>query len=220
MKTLQVVNLGEKNSLFNQFIAEIRDNRIQKDRMRFRRNLERIGEVFAYEISKQMEFRSATVESPLGETNIFLPIEQPVVAAVLRAGLPLHQGVINYFDKADNAFISAYRMHHSDNEFEVRVEYSSCPDLNNRTLILCDTMLATGSSLLLSYQTFLEDYGSPQHTHLVTAIASAEGIEMLNQNIKTPTTLWVGAIDEELTAQAYIVPGLGDAGDLAFGSKD
>jgi uracil phosphoribosyltransferase len=127
MKTLQVVNLGEKNSLFNQFIAEIRDNRIQKDRMRFRRNLERIGEIFAYEISQHLEYRSSTVESPLGETNIFLPVEQPVVAAVLRAGLPLHQGVINYLDKADNAFISAYRMHHSDNEFEVRVEYSFLP---------------------------------------------------------------------------------------------
>lgn len=218
---MEIVNLGEHSSVFNQFIREIRDGAIQKDRMRFRRNLERIGEVFAYELSKRLAYEPTEVITPLGQAHMDKLAEQPVLATVLRAGLPLHQGLLNYFDQADNAFISAYRMHHKGNEFEVKVEYSSCPELTNRTLVLCDTMLATGSSMELSYRTLIEEYGKPTHTHVVSAITSTEGLDYISRKLNDqPITVWVGAIDDELTAQSYIVPGLGDAGDLAFGRKD
>ncbi len=212
-------DLSKSNSVFNQFIAEIRDTKIQKDSMRFRRNLERMGEVFAYEISKTMHFENKIVTTPLGEAECSLIKEEPIIATILRAGLPLHLGVLNYFDKAQNAFISAYRRHHKDNSFEIALEYVACPDLNGKTIILCDPMLATGSSMVLTYKALLER-GTPAHTHIVTAIASKEGI--MHVKAKMPNndyTIWCGAIDEELTAHAYIVPGLGDAGDLAFGSK-
>jgi uracil phosphoribosyltransferase len=213
-----LIELGKQNSIFNQFIAELRSSAVQKDSMRFRRNLERIGEIFAYEISKTLKWKSAAVTTPLGEANINLLDEQPVLATILRAGLPLHQGLLNYFDGAENAFISAYRKHHKDGSFDIQLEYLSSPDLTNKTLILCDPMLATGQSLILTYKQLMRK-GRPAHTHLVTVIASAEGVEYAKKHLPENCTLWVGAIDEELTAQSYIVPGLGDAGDLAFGVK-
>jgi uracil phosphoribosyltransferase len=214
-----IQNLALNNSIFNQFISEIRDVNIQKDSMRFRRNLERIGEVFAYEISKKLSFSEIKTITPLGEATSSNLTEQPVIATILRAGLPLHIGLLNYFDKAQNAFVSAYRRHHKDNTFEIALEYVACPDLNNKTLILCDPMLASGSSMVLTYKALLAK-GTPSHTHIVTAIASKQGVDYLKTHMPTTNfTLWCGAIDEELTAHAYIVPGLGDAGDLAFGSK-
>jgi uracil phosphoribosyltransferase len=211
--------LNEHPSLIHHYIAEIRDQEIQKDRMRFRRNLERIGEIAAYEISKTMEYRETEVTTPLGVAQAPLLKEQPIVATILRAGLPLHQGVLNYFDKADNAFVSAYRKHHKDGSFDIRLDYLSSPSLNNRILILTDPMLATGSSMVMTYKAMLQ-HGKPKHTHIVCAIASTQGIEHVKSHLPSGITIWAGAVDEELTAQAYIVPGLGDAGDLAFGGKE
>ncbi|HYC29893.1 MAG TPA: uracil phosphoribosyltransferase, partial [Chitinophagaceae bacterium] len=204
-------------SLLSDWISELRDETIQKDRMRFRRNLERIGEVAAIEISKELPFRETEVQTPLGIANCKVLKEQPVLGTILRAGIPLHQGLLNYFDRADNAFISAYRKHQRDGSFEISLEYISCPDLENRVLILSDPMLATGASLVKTIQ-FLKDEGPPSEIHIVTAIACTVGIEYLRReeaNIK----IWCGDIDDELTAKGYIVPGLGDAGDLAFGTK-
>jgi len=212
-------NLALQNSIFNQFVAEIRDSTIQKDSMRFRRNLERMGEIFAYEISKTLTYKDVLTTTPLGEANSKVLDSQPVIATILRAGLPLHIGLLNYFDQAQNAFVSAYRRHHKDNTFEIALEYVACPDLTGKTLILCDPMLASGASMALTYKALLEK-GIPTHTHIVTAIASQEGIKYLRANLPNLNyTIWCGAIDEELTAHSYIVPGLGDAGDLAFGSK-
>ncbi|MCE3258536.1 MAG: uracil phosphoribosyltransferase [Bacteroidetes bacterium] len=212
-------NLSQTNSIFNQFIAEIRDVNIQKDSMRFRRNMERMGEVFAYEISKTLEYNDIKTTTPLGEADCKQLKSQPVIATILRAGLPLHLGILNYLDQAQNAFVSAYRKHHKDNSFEIALEYVACPDLNNKVLILCDPMLATGASMVLTYKALLAK-GTPSHTHIVTTIASKQGIDHLKAHMPTTNyTLWCGAVDEELTAHAYIVPGLGDAGDLAFGSK-
>jgi uracil phosphoribosyltransferase len=214
-----VHNLALQNSIFNQFISEIRDVEIQRDSMRFRKNLERIGEIFAYEISKTMDYENAQTTTPLGIADTRKLRSQPVIATILRAGLPLHVGVLNYFDKAENAFVSAYRKHHKNNTFEIALEYVACPDLTNKTVILCDPMLASGSSVVLTYKSLLTK-GIPKHTHIVAAIASAQGIDYVKANMPSPNyTLWCGAIDEELTAHAYIVPGLGDAGDLAFGEK-
>jgi uracil phosphoribosyltransferase len=210
--------LSQQHSIVNRFIGEIRDAVIQKDRMRFRRNLERIGEIAAYEISKKLVYTSKEVITPLGIANVMLPEEEPVLATILRAGLPLHQGLLNYFDHADNAFISAYRRHHKDGSFDIRLEYVSSPELVNRLVILSDPMLATGQSMVMTYKAILEK-GRPRHSHVVCALASAQGIEYVKKNLPQDVTLWVGAIDEELTAQSYIVPGLGDAGDLAFGEK-
>ncbi len=215
----KLINLGDEQSVFNQFIREIRDVNIQHDRMRFRRNLERIGEVMAYEISKTFAYAAEHVRTPLGDAEVKLPQDEVVICGVLRAGLPLHYGFLNYFDGADNAFVSAYRMHHKDNEFEIKVEYVSGMDLEGKTLIICDPMLATGSSLLLSYRTLVEEYGEPAHLHIASAITSSEGLDYVRDRVPSATTIWVGAIDDELTAQSYIVPGLGDAGDLAFGQK-
>jgi uracil phosphoribosyltransferase len=211
-------NLSHTNSIANQFIAELRNVEVQKDRMRFRRNLERLGEIFAYEISKTFPFDMKEVVTPLGTSNISMISEQPIVGTILRAGLPLHQGILNYFDSADNAFISAYRKHHKDGSFDIKLEYSSSPSLNNRILILADPMLATGSSIVMTYKELMSK-GRPKHTHIVAALASAQGIEYVKMHLPSEINLWVGAVDEELTAQAYIVPGLGDAGDLAFGEK-
>ncbi len=212
-------NLSKNNSIFSQFLTEIRDANIQKDGMRFRRNMERIGEVFAYEISKTLQYEPSETITPLGTAETVKLVEEPVVATILRAGLPMHFGILNYFDKAQNAFISAYRRHHKDNTFEIMLEYVACPDLNDKTVILCDPMLATGSSMVLTYKALLAK-GKPKHTHIVTAIASQQGVDYVKAHMPDANfTLWCGAIDEELTAQAYIVPGLGDAGDLAFGSK-
>ena len=212
--------LGEKNSIFNQFIAEIRDEKIQKDPIRFRRNLERAGEIFAYEISKTLKYEPVKVQTPLGEAEILLPAEMPLLATILRAGLPMHQGLLNYFDRADNAFISAYRKHgKSEDEFTIKLEYLSSPSVEGRIVILSDPMLATGASMLTVIKA-LKETGNPAHIHIVSLIASREGLMNLRQGLnKKEYTLWLGAVDEELTATSYIVPGLGDAGDLAFGKK-
>ena len=213
-----VHDLSLTNSIINQFVAELRDVSIQGDRMRFRKNLERIGEIFAYEISKTIQFETKEITTPLGIANVPVMAEHPIVGTILRAGLPLHYGLLNYFDQADNAFISAYRKHHKDGSFDIKLEYVGSPSLANRVLILCDPMLATGSSMVMTYKALMEK-GIPKHTHIVCALASVQGIEYVKRNMPENVTIWAAAIDEELTAQSYIVPGLGDAGDLAFGSK-
>ncbi len=211
--------LGNKRSILNQFIAELRDEDIQKDSLRFRRNMERVGEVFAYEISKTLEWESRDVTTTLGVAQCEVLKDQPVIATILRAGLPLHQGLLNYFDKAENAFISAFRKHRKDGRFDIQIEYSSSPSINEKVLIMGDPMLATGSSMVLAYKE-LANKGVPRHTHIVSVVASLEGVEYLKKHLLSDAfTLWLGAVDDELTARAYIVPGLGDAGDLAFGSK-
>ena len=211
--------LSEQSSIFNQYVAEIRDQQIQQDRIRFRRNMERIGEIFAYEISKTLAYKQGLTQTILGEANTRTLAEQPVVATILRAGLPLHNGLLNFFDSAQNAFVSAYRRHHKDNSFDIHVEYLSTPSLEDKTLILCDPMLATGSSMVLSYKSLVAK-GKPKHTHIVSVIASREGVDYVRKHMPgNDYTLWLGAVDEELTAHAYIVPGLGDAGDLAYGEK-
>ena len=216
---MKIINLCENNSILNQFIAEIRDQKIQKDSMRFRRNLERIGEIFAYEISKNLEYTATEVTTPLGITQCNLLNNNLVIATILRAGLPLHTGLLNYFDKAQNAFIAAYRKYGKDNKFTIQVEYASTPTIDGKTLIIADTMLATGSSLVLAYQKLCES-GEPAHTHIVCPIASEQSLGYLSKHLPhKKVTLWVAAVDQELTNKSYIVPGLGDAGDLAFGEK-
>ncbi|CAN5524171.1 uracil phosphoribosyltransferase [soil metagenome] len=210
--------LGAQNSIFNQYISEIRDVTVQHDSMRFRRNMERMGEIMAYEISKTLDYEVREFTTPLGIAPVSVPKQQPVIATILRAGLPLHHGILNYFDKGENGFISAYRRHHKDGTFDIHVEYLSTPELTDKVLILCDPMLATGSSMVLAYQALLKR-GTPRHTHIAAVIASSEGIEYVKRHLPQNVTLWVGAVDEELTAQSYIVPGLGDAGDLAYGVK-
>jgi len=212
-----VINLSEQHSLVSNWVSELRDVEVQNDRMRFRRNLERIGEAAAYEISKVLPFVEKEVQTPLGIANSKLLASQPVLATILRAGLPLHQGMLNYFDKADNAFISAYRKHNKDGSFEISLDYISCPELENRTIIVSDPMLATGSSLVKTIH-FLKEEGNPKEIHIVAAIACTVGIEYVKRE-EPSVTIWCGDIDDELTAKGYIVPGLGDAGDLAFGTK-
>lgn len=216
---MNIINLNQQNSVLNKFIAEIRDKSIQKDSLRFRRNLERIGEVFAYEISKTLNYHTEEVHTPLGIAQCNLPFDNIVVSTILRAGLPLHTGILNYFDNAQNAFIAAYRKYGKDNKFDINLEYITAPSIDGKVLILADTMLATGASVVLAYNK-LTEHGSPSHTHFVCPIASCYGVEYMSKNLPHKNiTLWVGAIDEELTNKSYIVPGLGDAGDLAFGSK-
>ena len=211
--------LSDQNSILNQYVAELRDITIQKDSMRFRRNLERMGELMSYEISKTLEYKTQETTTPLGIAETSHLTAQPVIATILRAGLPMHLGVLNYFDRAENAFISAYRRHHKDNTFDIHVEYVSSPNLNDKILILCDPMIATGSSIVLAYKAILAK-GTPKHVHIISAISSREGVDFVKANFPTQNfTIWCGAIDEELTAHSYIVPGLGDAGDLAFGEK-
>lgn len=211
--------LSEQNSIFNQFVAEIRDITIQKDSMRFRRNLERMGEIMSYEISKTLDYQKKETTTPLGIAETSHLVSQPVIATILRAGLPMHLGVLNYFDNAQNAFISAYRRHHKDNSFDIHVEYVSSPNLDDKVLILCDPMIATGSSIVLAYKAILSK-GTPKHVHIISAISSKEGVDYVKANMPSKNfTIWCGAVDEELTAHSYIVPGLGDAGDLAFGEK-
>ncbi len=213
-----VINLSDKHSLLTNWIAELRDVNVQNDRMRFRRNLQRIGEVAAYEISKELPYEEVEVQTPLGIHNSKLLQQQPVLATILRAGLPLHQGMLNYFDKADNAFISAYRKHHKNGTFEICLDYMSCPPLDGRIVIISDPMLATGASLVKTIQ-FMKDEGEPSQIYIVCAIASMVGIEYIHRECGDKVKIWCGDIDEELTAKGYIVPGLGDAGDLAYGSK-
>ncbi|MEP7277823.1 MAG: uracil phosphoribosyltransferase [Bacteroidota bacterium] len=212
-----VVNLSQQYSLLSDWVGELRNIEIQTDRMRFRRNLERIGEVAAFEISKELEFVQKEIQTSLGISNCKVLKDQPVLATILRAGLPLHNGLLNYFDKADNAFISAYRKHHKDGTFEIRLDYVSCPELEGRVVVVSDPMLATGSSLVKTIQ-FLREEGHPSKIHVVTAIACTVGIEYVLRS-EPNCKVWCGAIDDELTAKGYIVPGLGDAGDLAYGTK-
>lgn len=217
---MEITDLSQKPSILNSFVAELRDVAVQKDPLRFRRNLERIGEVIALEISKELSYGSAAVKTPLGTSHTILPEDQPVVATILRAGLPMHQGFLNYFDRAENAFVSAYRKYTSSEKFDIHVEYISAPDLSGKTLILVDPMLATGSSFELAYQALLEK-GTPSKVFLACAIASRSGVSMLSKSAKlVDSHLWCAAIDPELNSKSYIVPGLGDAGDLAFGIKD
>jgi len=206
------------NSIFNSFMRELRDISVQGDSMRFRRNLERLGEIIAYEISKTLAYEIKEIQTPLDSKVVSIPAEEPVIATILRAGLPMHQGILNYFDKAENCFISAYRKHGGQSEFEVEIEYLSSPDLEGKTLILCDPMLATGSSMMLAYKAALEK-GTPKKTHVVCAVASPEGIDELVKNMPENTDYWIGEIDSHLDEKSYIIPGLGDAGDLAYGSK-
>ncbi len=212
--------LNQQNTILNKFIAEMRDKNIQTDSMRFRRNLERIGEITAYEISRTLEYVPQTVETPLGEAALMAIDDQVVIATILRAGLPFHQGFLNYFDDAQNAFVSAYRKYGNDGKFKIKVEYISCGSLEGKVLILADPMLATGSSLVLAYQALCEHGGMPKHTHIAAVIASEEGLDYVKKHLpEKSTTIWCGAVDEELTSKAYIVPGIGDAGDLAYGEK-
>lgn len=212
-----IFNLSEQNSIANRFLSELRSVSVQKDRMRFRRNLERLGEVIAYEISKSLQYKTTEVETPLGIAMVNMPSQPIVLATILRAGLPLHQGMLNYFDDAGNAFVSAYRKHHRDGTFEIHLEYVSCPNLEGTVLILSDPMLATGASMALAAKE-LQENGIPAEIHFVTAIASSFGIEHM-ERLFPQAHIWVGAVDEELTAKSYIVPGLGDAGDLSYGLK-
>jgi len=218
--TVMINELGKENTIFNQFLSELRDSSIQRDSLRFRRNLERLGEIFAYEISKEMNYAPLKVSTPLGMLEMNLLSEQPVLATILRAGLPLHQGLLNFFDKADSAFVSAYRKYAKSQKFTVKLDYISAPSIEERILIVSDPMLATGGSLVASLNGLFE-LGKPSHTHIVCALASDEGIAKIKRAFSfKKMTLWVGAIDDELTAKAFIVPGMGDAGDLAFGRKD
>ena len=216
---MKVINLGESNSILNRFVAELRDKNIQKDSLRFRRNLERIGEIFAYEISKTLDYSTKEVTTPLGIAECSTPDNKIVISTVLRAGLPLHDGVLNYFDNAQNAFIAAYRKYGKDNKFTIQIEYVSSPSIQDKILILTDTMLATGSSIVLAYNKMCEQ-GEPAHTHIDCPIASEISLGYLSKHLPhKKVTLWVAAVDEELTNKSYIVPGIGDAGDLAFGTK-
>lgn len=217
---VEIRNFEIQDSLFNHFLSEIRDVEIQQDRLRFRRNLERVGEIMAYEISKTLEYESKEVVTPLGVKEVKVLTEQPVLATILRAGLPFHNGMLNMFDRADNAFIAAYRKYDKDDDSQIRVEYFSSPDLDGRVLIVCDPLLATGESLVKTIEGLLGDYQEPKHIHIAVAVASSDGLEHLKRRMsRKPVTIWVGSVDDELTARAYVVPGLGDAGDLAFGAK-
>ncbi|MBO6025565.1 MAG: uracil phosphoribosyltransferase [Bacteroidales bacterium] len=217
---MRINNLEKTDSVFNQYMAELRDAVIQQDRMRFRRNLERIGEVMAYEISKSFEYDDEEVSTPLGIKQIRTMHEQPVIATILRAGLPFHNGMLSMFDQADSAFIAAYRKYDKNEEdSEIRVEYFSSPDIEDRILILCDPLLATGESIVKTLNGLMEDM-MPKEIHIAVAVASQDGLDYVERTMsRLPVTIWVGSIDEELTARAYVVPGIGDVGDLAYGEK-
>ncbi|WP_299800230.1 uracil phosphoribosyltransferase [uncultured Maribacter sp.] len=212
-------NLGDENSVLNQFISEIRDTQIQKDAMRFRRNIERIGEILGYEFSKELAYNSKNVETPLGNKSMHLSQDQVVICSILRAGLPLHQGLLNYFDTAENGFISAFRKHEGDEDnFEVIVDYFAAPSLEGKVLVLTDPMLATGRTLENVLEG-LKKHGTPKQIHIVSVIGSQQGIEFIENIFPQNTHLWIAAVDPELNARGYIIPGIGDAGDLAYGEK-
>lgn len=215
---MTIHNLDQTNSVLNQFISEIRDLSVQKDAMRFRRNIERIGEILSYEMSKELNFTPKQVTTPLGQKSVPTVADQLVLCSVLRAGLPLHQGVLNYFDQIENAFISAYRQHITPEKFDIKVEYMASPSLEDKILILADPMLATGSSLVAVFKA-LQDIGNLQQVHILAVIAAQEGIDYISEFFPENTHLWVATIDQKLNSKGYIIPGLGDAGDLAFGSK-
>lgn len=214
-----IKELGKQNSILSQFISEVRDIEIQKDRLRFRKNFERIGEIFAYEISKTLEYEEVEVSTQFGIANCKLLKEQPVIATLLRAGLPLHQGLLNIFDKATNAFASVSRIYEKDGYFDLKFGYLSSPGIEDKTLIISDALIASGSSMALAYKHLLSK-GTPKHIHIVSVVASTEGLSYIKKHFPTrKLTIWLGDIDDELTAKSYIVPGIGDAGDLAFGEK-
>ncbi|MCR5394459.1 MAG: uracil phosphoribosyltransferase [Bacteroidales bacterium] len=216
---MKIVDFSKTNSVVNKYVAEMRDVNIQKDRMRFRKNIERIGQVMAYEVSKQLHYQSTDVTTPLGVADCMLSDDQLVVGAILRAALPLHQGVLDVFDDAENAFVSAYRKYDEDFNFDIHIEYIASPTLDGKTLLLCDPMLATGGSMQLAYEALLTK-GTPAHLHILSVIASQEALDYLQDKLPEDATLWVGAVDSYLNQHKYIVPGLGDAGDLAFGEKE
>lgn len=216
---MKVFNLGQNNSVLNSFIAEMRDAHIQKDSLRFRTNLERTGAVFAYEISKTLQYSAKDVQTPLGVAKVETFDTPLVIATILRAGLPLHEGLFRVFDHAETAFLAAFRKYGKGDYFKIRADYCTTPSLEGKTLILADTMLATGSSIKIGIQKLVEEGGQPAHIHLVCPIASRMAVDHLSSVYADDVTLWVAAIDEELTSHSYIVPGLGDAGDLAFGGK-
>ncbi len=216
---IQIHDLGAKDSVFNQIMAELRDAVIQLDRMRFRRNLERIGEIMAYEISKTFEYDEEQVVTPLGIKEIRTMKEQPVIATILRAGVPFHNGMLSMLDHADSAFIAAYRKYDKNEDSEIRVEYFSSPDIDDRILILCDPLLATGESIVKTLEGLMDGM-EPKQIHIAVAVASQDGLDYVQSALsRQPVTIWVGSIDEELTARAYVVPGMGDVGDLAYGEK-
>ena len=216
---MYIHNISKENSVLNTFISEIRDINIQKDSMRFRRNIERLGEILGYEMSKSLNYRMSTIETPLGNCHIDLLNNDIVLCSILRAGVPLHNGLLNYFDTAENAFISAYRHHkHSPESFEIIVEYLACPNLEGKTLILADPMLATGQSMVATFEA-LKPFGTPKEVHLISVIGAQEGVDLVESHFDDKTHLWIAAIDDKLNDKGYIIPGLGDAGDLAFGEK-
>lgn len=218
---MEIINLSEQNTILNRFVSELRDVNIQQDSMRFRRNVERIGEIMAYEISKTLNYSSLETQTPLGSSFTNVPTDPIVIATILRAGLVYHQGFLNYYDRAENAFVSAYRKYKENHQsFHIHIEYIASPRIEDKVLILTDPMLATGGSMDLSYQA-LTTKGYPKHIHIATIIASRQAIEYCQQNFpQDKTTIWAAAIDPELNESAYIVPGLGDAGDLAYGEKE
>lgn len=216
---MHIHNLSETPSILNTFISEIRDKAIQKDRMRFRRNIERIGEILGYEMSKSLNFEIHNTETPLGTSTSTLPKNDIVLCSILRAGVPLHNGLLNYFDAAENAFISAYRQHkHNPESFEIVVEYLACPSLEDKTLILADPMLATGQSMVATFEA-LKPFGKPKEVHLISVIGAQKGVDYVEKAFNADTHLWIAAVDDTLNDKGYIIPGLGDAGDLAFGNK-
>jgi len=216
---MEINIFNQQKSIFNRFLAEIRDTSIQTDPLRFRRNMERMGEIFAYEISKTLPYSRVEIKTPLGTAVEELPYADIVVASLLRAGLPLHHGLLNFFDRAGNAFISAYRVHNDEGEIEIKVDYISSPALDGKIVILSDPMLASGSSMELAYHGLLQR-GKPAYVHIVSVVSSKAGLDYIVNAFKDePVTIWMGAVDEELNSKSYIVPGIGDAGDLAFGTK-
>ncbi|MFR4132116.1 MAG: uracil phosphoribosyltransferase [Parabacteroides distasonis] len=217
---MRIVNLGDTNSILNKFVAELRDVDIQKDSLRFRRNVERIGEIMAYEISKEFHYSTKDIQSPLGIAPMNTPDDQIVISTILRAGLPFHQGFLRYLDNAKNAFVSAYRKYKDRLNFDIHIEYIASPRLTGKTLIISDPMLATGSSMELAYEALLTK-GVPGHVHVASIISSKQALEYLQKKMPDDkTTIWIAALDNDLDDHSYIVPGLGDAGDLAFGEKE
>lgn len=216
---MKIVHLGEGNSIINQYVAELRNVDVQTDSMRFRRNIERIGEIMAYEISKKFAYSTKEIQTPLGISPMNLPDNRVVISTILRAGLPFHQGFLNYLDKAENAFVSAYRKYKDRLNFDIHIEYIASPSLEGKTLIITDPMLATGSSMELAYRALLTK-GNPGEIHIASIIASQPALDYLQKQMPDNITLWIAALDEGLNDHSYIVPGLGDAGDLAFGEKE
>jgi len=216
---MKVINLGEQNSVLGNIVAQMRDKNIQKDSLRFRSNLRKVGNIFAYEISKTLNFSEKDVQTPLATARVSTTDDKIVAATILRAGLPLYEGVTDFFDSAENAFVAAYRKYDSEGEFHIHTQYCTCPDLTGKTIILADTMLATGSSIEVAVEVLIREGGEPAHIHLVCPISSIQAVENLKKKMPQNVTLWVAAIDPELTNHSYIVPGLGDAGDLAYGEK-